>query len=65
MVTIGAEAKKSKLENLVEHLFSEKVVNRTQRNLINLYWLMRRTQKVPLKFPSIWQAHDNRFAMAQ
>ena len=65
MVTIGPEAKKSKLENLVEYLFSEKVVNRTQRNLINLYRLMHRTQKVPLGFPSMWQAPDNHFAMAQ
>ena len=65
MVTIGPEAKKSKLENLVEYLFSEKVVSQTQHNLINLYWLMRRTQKVPLDFPSSWQAPDNHFAMAQ
>ena len=65
MGTIGPEAKKSKLENLVEYLFSEKVVNRTQHNLINLYWLMHRTQKVPLDFPSSWQAPDNHFAMAQ
>ena len=65
MVTIGPEAKKSKLENLVGYLFSEKVVNRTQHNLINLYWLMRRAQKVPLDFPSSWQVPDNHFAMAQ
>ena len=65
MVTLGPEAKKSKLENLVNYLYSEKVVNRTQHNLINLYWLMHRTQKVPLEFPSSWQAPDNHFAMAQ
>ena len=65
MVTLGPEAKKSKLENLVEYLYSEKVVNRTQHNLINLYWLMHRTQKVPLEFPSSWQSPDNHFAMAQ
>ena len=65
MITIGPEAKKSKLENLVEYLFSEKVICRTQHNLINLYWLMRRTQKVPLEFPLSWQAPDNHCAMAQ
>ena len=65
MVTLGPETKRSKLESLVEHLFSEKVVTRTQHNLINLYWLMHRTQKVPLEFPMSWQAPDNHYAMAQ
>ena len=65
MITIGPEAKKSKLENLVEYLFSERVICRTQHNLINLYWLMHRTQRVPLESPLSWQAHDNHYAMAQ
>ena len=46
-VVLGPETKKSRLEALVGYLYSEKVFTRTQHNMINLYWIMHWTQKIP------------------
>ena len=63
-VTLGPEAKKTKLEAMLEVANKEKVITYAQHNMLNLYWMMRRTQCIPLDFPTSWFQYDNQSMIA-
>ena len=63
-VTLGPEAKKTKLEAMLEIANKEKVITYAQHNMLNLYWMMRRTQCIPLDFPTSWFQYDNQSMIA-
>ena len=46
-------------------VYSDKVVTKCQRNLVGLYWMMRKSQMIPLE-PSCtwWHSHENHSATA-
>ena len=64
-VVLAPETKKSKLGLLLEMVYSDKVITKCQRNLVGLYWMMRKTQIVSLE-PSWtwWHSHNNHSATA-
>ena len=64
MVTIGPEIKKTKLDALMEVLGKEKVLTYAQHNMLNLFWMMRRTQRIPMDFPTSWFQYDNQCMIA-
>ncbi|CAE7721255.1 unnamed protein product [Symbiodinium sp. CCMP2592] len=63
-VTLGPETKKTKLEALLDNFDKEKVITYAQHNMLNLYWMMRRTQNIPLDFPTSWFQYDNQCMIA-
>ena len=63
-IVIGPERKRSKLEYLMKIIATSQVINVSQHNMINLYWLMHRVQAVPRDFPHAWCEYDNHPAIA-
>ena len=63
-VTLGPEAKRSKVSSLVNLVHSERVTHQAQHVLINLYWIMHWTQAIPMGFPMTWYGLDNNVPIA-
>ncbi|CAE7259286.1 unnamed protein product [Symbiodinium sp. KB8] len=64
-VVLAPETKRSKIEGLLSLVSSNQVHTISQRNLINMYWVMHWTQAVPLEYPAIWQSFENSVYIAQ
>ncbi|CAE7589766.1 unnamed protein product, partial [Symbiodinium microadriaticum] len=64
-VVMAPEAKKGRLELLLEHLGKDQVLTKAQHNLVNMYWAMHWCQSVPIDFPTIWYGCENNVQLAQ
>ena len=64
-VVMAPEAKKGRLELLLEHLGKDQVLTKAQHNLVNMYWAMHWCQSVPTDFPTIWYGCENNVQLAQ
>ena len=64
-VVLAPESKRSRLEQMLSQLSSQRVFTSAQHVMVNLYWVMHWTQAIPLDYPHVWQSFENSSYIAQ
>ena len=64
-VVLAPESKRSRLEQMLNQVASQRVFTCAQHVMVKLYWVMHWTQAVPLDYPHVWQSFENSSYIAQ